>query len=102
MKGFPRLVKVNVFHKAKSTVFSFYFRCEEAKNAFKELDSYSSLSSFLQTVIRNSLRNVFIYFVSPFKKKKNYWNRATPCIVFFLVFSFSCPSKNSSSDESTL
>ena len=76
---------------------------------FKELGSYSSLSSFLPTVIRNSLRNLFsswgvnssICLVSPFKTR-NSWNRSTSCLVFFLVFSFSCPSINSSTDESRL
>ena len=36
--------------------------------------------------------------VPPFKTR-NSWNRATSCSVFFLVFSFSCPSVNSSTDE---
>ena len=36
--------------------------------------------------------------VPPFKTR-NSWNRATSRSVFFLVFSFSCPSVNSSTDE---
>ena len=46
--------------------------------------------------------NLFIRLVSPLKTK-NSWNRATSCLVFFLVFSFSCPSMtsmNSSTGES--
>ena len=92
-------VFVLVFHKAKSIVFFFKWRSKLAKNALKELGSYSSLSSFLRTVIRNSLRNLFsswrgnssICLVSPFKTR-NSWKRATSCLVFFVVFLFSCPS----------
>ena len=36
------------------------------------------------------------------RKPRNSWNRATSCLVFFLVFSFSCPCMNSSTDESSL
>ena len=94
----------------QSPWFFFFKWCSKlVKNAIKELGSYSSLSSFLWTIKRNSLRNLFHSWgvnlsnclILPFKTR-NLWNRATWCLVFFLVFSFSCLSMNSSTDESRL
>ena len=57
---FPSFLELGVFHKAKSIVYFSSNGCSKlAKNALKELGSLSKLSSFLRTVIRNSLRNLF-------------------------------------------
>ena len=76
-----------------------------SKNAVKR-QNYLELKQYILKVCRNSstevqnlkYRSENSRLVPPFKTR-NSWNRATSCSVFFLVFSFSCPSVNSSTDE---
>ena len=80
-------------------VFFLQMASKQVKNDLKELGSYSRCLC-LRSVVRNSLKNLFMSRLA-FQKKK-LLEQQNALLVFFLVFSFSCPSTNLSTDESRL